>query len=120
MRPELRSNPDVYKIGCTSTSVSERIKNAKHEATYLYSDVEIVATYNCYNVSSHDVEQAIHTFLDGVRLDITIPNDNGNLEKPREWFVVGLHIIDEIVQLIQNHSINEYVYDKKNDCIVKK
>ena len=120
MRPEFRKEKNIYKIGCTKTSVSERIKNAKNEATYLFADVEIVATYRCYNVSSLEVEQSIHTFLDSVRIDISIPEDNGTIARPREWFKVSLHVVDEIVQLLENNTINEYVYDKKTDTILKK
>ena len=120
MRPEFRKEKNIYKIGCTKTSVSERIKNAKNEATYLFADVEIVATYRCYNVSSLEVEQSIHTFLDSVRIDISIPEDNGTIARPKEWFKVSLHVVDEIVQLLENNTINEYVYDKKTDSILKK
>ena len=120
MRSEFRHDKNIYKIGCTKTSVSERIKNAKNEATYLFADVEIVATYRCYNVSSLEVEQSIHTFLDSVRMDISIPEENGTIARPREWFHVSLPVIDEIVQLLENKTINDYVYDKKTDCILKK
>lgn len=120
MRPEFRHDKNIFKIGCTKTSVSERIKNAKNEATYLFADVEIVATYRCYNVSSMEVEQSIHTFLDSVRMDISIPEDDGSIARPREWFHVSLPVIDEIVQLLENKAINDYVYDKKTDCILKR
>ena len=120
LNPKFRNEKNFYKIGCTKTSVTERIKNAKNEATYLFSDVEIVATYRCYNVSSFDVEQAIHTFLDSVRVDISIPDTDGSVARPKEWFVVGLNIVDEIVQLLLNNTINDYMYDKRTDCIIKK
>ena len=117
---KLRGEKDVYKIGCTTTSVSERIKNAKNEATYLFADVEIVETYKCYNISAHEVEQAIHSFLDNVRLEINIPDMNGNIAKPREWFNVKLEIVDEIVELLQSNTINNYVFDKRSGRIVQR
>lgn len=120
LHPQFKNEKNLYKIGCTKTSVTERIKNAKNEATYLFSDVDIVETYRCFNVSSYDVEQSIHTFLDSVRLDISILDIDGTIAKPKEWFIVSLPIIDEIIQLLLNNSINEYVYDKKSECIVKK
>lgn len=120
LRPEFRNEKNMYKIGCTKTSVSERIKNAKKEATYLYSDVEVVATYRCYNVSSVYVEQSIHTFLDSVRMDVAIPEQDGSISRPREWFRVSLKTIDEIVQLLEENIINDYIYDKRTDCILKK
>ena len=50
---EIKSRKDLYKIGFSSRSVDERIKNAKNEATYLYADVKKVATYGCYNRNAH-------------------------------------------------------------------
>ena len=120
LHPKLRGEKDIYKIGCTTTSVSERIKNAKNQATYLFADVEIVETYKCYNISAHDVEQAIHSFLDNVRLNIDIPDTNGNIAKPREWFHVKLEIVEEIVELLQNNTINNYIFDKRSGRIVQR
>lgn len=120
LHPRLRDEKDIYKIGCTTTSVSERIKNANKEATYLYADVEIIETYRCYNISAHEVEQLIHSFLDSVRLDIDIPLQGGSYAKPREWFNVKLDVIDEIVELLQNNTINSYVYDKRSGRILQK
>jgi len=120
LHPKFKGIDNIFKIGCTRTSVSERIKNAKNEATYLFADVEIVATYRCYNVNAYDVEQAIHTFLDSVRLDIDIPDANGALQKPREWFSVSFDIVEETIELLQNNEINNYIYDKKSNRIVKK
>ena len=120
LHPRLRNEKDIYKIGCTTTSVSERIKNANKEATYLYADVEIVETYRCYNISAYDVEQSIHSFLDSVRLDIDIPIQGGTIAKPKEWFNVKLEVIDEIVELLQNNTINSYLYDKRSGRILQK
>lgn len=120
LRPEFRNERNMYKIGCTKTSVTERIKNARKEATYLYADVEVVATYRCYNISSVSVEQSIHTFLDSVRIDISIPEQDGSISRPKEWFRVSLKTIDEIVQLLGEGKINDYIYDKRTDCILKK
>lgn len=120
LHPRLRNERDIYKIGCTTTSVSERIKNANKEATYLYADVEIVETYRCYNISAYDVEQSIHSFLDSVRLDIDIPIQGGTIAKPKEWFNVKLEVIDEIVELLQNNTINSYIYDKRSGRILQR
>ena len=120
LHPKFKGMDNIYKIGCTKSSVSERIKNSKNEATYLYADVEVVATYRCYNISVFDVEQAIHSFLDSVRLDIVIPDDEGNLQRPKEWFAVSLDIIEEIVQLLQDNSLSQYVYDKRSNKILKR
>ena len=66
------------------------------------------------------MEQSIHTFLDSVRIDISIPEQDGSISRPKEWFRVSLKTIDEIVQLLGEGKINDYIYDKRTDCILKK
>ena len=41
---ELSNIQNLYKIGFASNSVDDRIKNAKNEATYLFADVNKIAT----------------------------------------------------------------------------
>lgn len=118
--PYLKGIDNIYKIGCTKTSVSQRIKNATNDATYLYADVEVVETFRCYNIKAYDVEQTIHSFLDSVRLDIQIPGANNSVQKPKEWFIVSLDVIEEIVKLIQADAINQYLYDSRCNKILKK
>lgn len=36
---------------------------------------------------------------------------------PREWFVVPLHIIDEVIQLLLNGNITNYRYDTEMEKI---
>ena len=86
---------DLYKIGFTTQSVEERIVNAKNQATYLYADVEIVATWKVYNVKSVEVENAIHRLFDKVQLQINIGGHT-----PKEWYVVPFSIIDEAINLL--------------------
>ncbi len=93
--PDITKYRNLYKIGFTRGSVEERIANAKNEATYLYADVEIVATWDVYNVKSNAVEDAIHQLFDKVQLQVTV---NGH--KPKEWYVVPLRIIDEAINIL--------------------
>ena len=93
--PDITKYRNLYKIGFTRASVEERIANAKNEATYLYADVEIVATWDVYNVKSNAVEDAIHQLFDKVQLQVTV---NGH--KPKEWYVVPLRIIDEAINIL--------------------
>ena len=102
--PQIRAIKDLYKIGFTSGSVQERIRNAINESTYLYAPVEIVATYQVFNVSANKFETAIHHTLSGNNLDVSILGANGKMLIPKEWFVVSLEelqqVIDEIVLAI--------------------
>ena len=37
---------------------------------------------------------------------------------PREWFHVKLEIVAEIVELLQDNTLNNYVFDKRTGRIV--
>ena len=107
----INSIKDLYKIGFSSTSVDDRIKNAKNEATYLFADVAKVATYKVYNRNAYKLESLLHKFLSSTCLDIEFTNDNGQRINPREWFVVPFDVIEETIQLIINGNILNYIYD---------
>lgn len=102
---------DLYKVGFASNSVDERIKNAKHEATYLYADVRKVATYKVYNRNADKLESLLHRFFANACLDIDLFNEKGQRLNPREWFVVPFDVIEETIQLILNENIVNYEYD---------
>ena len=102
---------DLYKVGFASNSVDERIKNAKHEATYLYADVQKVATYKVYNRNADKLESLLHRFFANACLDIDLFNEKGQRLNPREWFVVPFDVIEESIQLILNENIVNYEYD---------
>lgn len=118
--PKLKNVPDIYKIGSTTTSVTERIKNAINEPTYLYSGVTLVESYRCYNMGARELEDRIHTFFDKVRLNINIPDDSGAVISPREWFCVNLAAISEAIDLILRNKENEFVYDPSSRKIIAK
>lgn len=108
----------IHKIGVTGGSVKTRIANAKQDPTYLMADVEIVATYELYNISRTKLENILHRFFDSAKLDIEINDRFGKPVMPREWFLVPLFIVDEVVEKIKDGSISEYRYDTKNVKLV--
>lgn len=113
-KKELASIKDLYKIGFATNSVDDRIKNAKNEATYLFSDVKKVATYKVYNRNADKLENLLHRFFANACLDIDLFNDKGQRLNPREWFVVPFEVIEETIQLILNENIVNYEYDTVN------
>lgn len=117
---QIASIKDLYKIGFSSTPIDERIKNAKNEATYLFSDVSKVATYACYNRNADKLEQLLHRFFASACLNIDLFNENGQRLSPREWFVIPFEIIEEAIQLILSEEISHYKYDSENKLIVRK
>jgi hypothetical protein len=101
----------VHKIGVTNMSVEQRIAGARLQPTFLMADVEVVATYELYNISRAKLENLVHRIFEPARLDIEIKDRFGNPIIPREWFLVPVFVIDEAVERIKDGTITEYRYD---------
>jgi hypothetical protein len=101
----------VHKIGVTNMSVEKRIAGAHLQPTFLMANVEIVATYELYNINRTKLENLIHRVFAEARLDIEIKDRFGQPVKAREWFLVPLFVIDEAVEKIKDGTLVEYVYD---------
>lgn len=108
----------IHKIGVTGGKVETRIAGAENDATYLLADVEVVATYKLHNLNRTRLENIFHRLFGAAQLDLTIEDRFGHPVKPREWFLVPLHVIDEAVERIRNGSITEVVYDPKTAQLV--
>jgi len=112
--PLVAENRDVlHKIGVTGGDVERRIANARLDPTFLMADVEIVATYELFNINRGKLENLIHRFFDAARLDIEIKDRFGNPVTPREWFLAPLFVIDEAVEKIKDGTISQYIYDPR-------
>ncbi len=110
--PLIAENRDlVHKIGVTNLEVEKRIAGARLQPTFLMSDVEVVATYELYNISRTKLENLIHRIFASAQLDVTIHDRFGNPVRPREWFFVPIHVIDQVVERIRAGTIGEYEYD---------
>ncbi len=117
--PIVQQNREVlHKIGVTGGSVERRIANAVHDATYLLADVEVVATYQLFNINRTKLENLIHKFFASARLDIGIKDRFGQPVQPREWFLVPLYAIDQAVEHIKDGTIDQYRYDPLNAALV--
>ncbi|MBJ7555453.1 GIY-YIG nuclease family protein [Marinomonas spartinae] len=108
----------IHKIGVTGGSVKTRIANARQDPTYLMAEVDVVATYELYNINRTKLEHLLHRFFEPSKLEIQINDRFGNPVIPREWFFVPLFIIDEVVEKIKDGSISQYRYDAKNVKLV--
>lgn len=110
--PDIAPNRNVlHKIGVTSSNIETRIANAKLDPTFLMADVEVVATYDLFNINRVKLEKLIHRFFSAARLDFSITDRFGNPVKPREWFLVPMSAIDSAVQKIQDGTISEFEYE---------
>lgn len=101
----------IHKIGVTGGNVATRIAAAENDATYLLAGVEIVAEYKLFNINRTKLEKLIHKFFADAAYDIEITDRFGKPVRPREWFLVPLHVIDEAVERFKDGTITEYSYD---------
>lgn len=118
--PFIAANREViHKIGVTGGEVKARVANAKKDATYLLADVDIVATYKLANINRTKLEQLLHKFFAGARLDFELKDRFGFEVAPREWFLVPLPVIEEAVQKLIEGTIGDYRYDTKSARLLK-
>lgn len=110
--PLVTANRDlVHKIGVTNMSVEKRIAGAPLQTTYLMAGVEIVATYELYNINRTKLENLLHRIFEPARLDIEIMDRFGRPAIPKEWFLVPLYVINTAVEKIKDGTIAEFMYD---------
>lgn len=109
----------IHKIGVTGGKVETRISGAEKDATYLLAGVEVVATYKLHNINRVRIENLFHKIFSAAQIDINIDDRFGNPVKPREWFLVPLHVIDEAVQRFKDGTIADVVYNKGTASFVE-
>jgi len=113
--PVVHQNSEiVHKIGVTGGDVKKRISNAKVDPTFLMADVEVIATYKLANINRTKLEKVIHKFLAAAKLDIETKDRFGQLVKSREWFLVPIFIIDQMVDKIRDGIVGDYYYDPRS------
>lgn len=109
----------IHKIGVTGSKIETRIANARHDATYLLADVEVVRTYELANVQRHKLESLLHRFFASAQLDLEIEDRFGNKVRPREWFLLPLSAIEEAIDRIMDGSLSDYRYEPKKAGLVR-
>lgn len=108
----------LHKIGVTGGKVETRISNAVNDPTYLLAEVEVVATFELIDINRTKLENLLHKIFDGARLDLTIHDRFGKPVNPREWYLVPLPVINEVVAKIIDGSITQYQYDPRTAKLV--
>jgi hypothetical protein len=109
----------IHKIGVTGGDVKKRLANAKKDPTYLLADVEIVQTFKLANINRKKLENLLHKFFADVRLDLELKDRFGFGVEPREWFLVPLPVILEVVEKLKDGTLAEYFYDTEKARLVK-
>lgn len=110
----------IHKIGVTGGDVKSRIANAKKDPTYLLADVEIVATFKLMNIKRRELETLLQKFFGGARLELELTDRFGAPVKPREWFLVPLEIIEEVIEKIEKGTIDQFRYDRETASLAQR
>lgn len=118
--PQVSAIKNLHKIGFSTTSVEQRLKNASKSPTYLMAPVEVLADYRLYNVRASWLEHLLHRVFAEVRLDLTQIDQNSRDYDPSEWFVVPLKTINTAISMIMSGEITDYVYDKAQHRLVER
>ena len=101
---------ELYKIGYTSTTVEERIKNAANEPTYLCAPVIIMEQWKCQNLNARALETFLHRFFASEQKQIQVHN-KGKTQVASEWYHVPLDVLEKTIPLIICGEIVNYRYD---------
>lgn len=119
-KEEISSISNLYKIGYSNIEIPERIKNAEREATYLYSPVEFIAGWQCYNMNPQKFEHLLHNFFGRACLNIDVFDEKGQRYTPREWFIAPFDVIRQAVELLITGKIVDYKYNPETEVIERK
>ncbi len=118
--PTIASHRDlVHKIGITGGSVERRIAGAVDDPTFLLAEVDVIATYKLFDIDRPKLERLIHRVLDSVRFDAELTDRFGKPFRPREWFMVPLPVIDEIVRRIEDGTLTGMVFARTSATLVR-
>ena len=119
--PVVEKNRDIiHKIGVTSGCIKRRVAGANLQPTFLMANVDIVATYELYNIDRRSFERLIHKIFANARIDIKVKDRFGRHVVPKEWFLVPFSVIDQAIKKIMNNTISSYVYDPNSARLVKR
>ncbi len=116
---QIASIQNLFKIGYSKTEVTERIRNADKEPTYLMAPVDYIAGWKCFNINPQKFEQLIHNFFGNSCLEIDVFDEKGKRYTPREWFIAPIEVIEQTIELIINGKVINYKYDAVNTTIIK-
>lgn len=119
-RPEIKNQKNLFKIGYTKNTTEQRIKGAKKDPTYLMADVHVVTDYQCFNMNAEKFEDLVHKFFAEVCLNADVIDSEGNLFKPKEWFIAPFEIIEQAIHYIINGEIVNLKYDPVKQEIVNR
>lgn len=118
--PQIAQQADLFKIGFSSVAVEQRIKKAEDDPTYLMAAVQVITSFECYNLNPQKLELILHKFFGKVCLEVDVFDRSGKRHTPREWFIAPLPVIEEAIRLTISGEIIDYRYDSETKLIKRK
>lgn len=118
--PKITTISNLYKIGVTTGTVANRVKNAANDPTYLMAPIKIIEDYRLtgeYNPQK--LEDLIHQIFGHAKVELQIVVTGGVLYTPQEWYSVPLDAVLEAVEFIASGEIVNYHYDSSTQRIVE-
>ncbi len=109
----------IHKIGVTGGEVKDRVVNAKKDPTYLLADVEIVATFKLANINRKRLEALLQKFFSSARLDVELKDRFDIPVKPKEWFLVPLEVIEQVIEKIKAGTLDQFRYDPETASLIR-
>lgn len=116
-RDELKRFHHLHKIGFSKNRGELRAKSSQMDATFLFSEVDIIAEWALYDSNPQQVEYRLHQFFYEQRLNMTLKVGSQDY-KPSEWFDVDIINIEKALQLIFQGKINQYQFDSASKKIL--
>ena len=118
--PALRAIRHLHKIGYTERSLESRIRAAERQQTYLEAPVQIVTSFECFNLDPRRFERLVHAMLYHQRINVLLHSRDGGTYRPREWFDVPLETARDVVNRIVDGTITKYRMDNTTGRLVEK
>ncbi|WP_301583715.1 GIY-YIG nuclease family protein [Halomonas alkaliantarctica] len=118
--PALAGIRNLHKIGYSEKALEKRLAGAERQQTYLEAPVQIVASFECYNLDPRRFERLVHAMLHQQRVNVLLHSRDGSTYRPREWFDVELDAAREIVTRIVDGTIVKYRVDNTTGRLVGK
>ncbi len=108
----------IHKIGVTG-DIDRRFLNASNDPTFLIADVEVMKTYELFNINSSKLEHLLHRIFENAKLNLELTDRWGKPYRPKEWYLVPLSEIEEAVNRIMDGTITDYYYDTTKAKLTK-
>jgi len=84
------------------------------------ADVHLVAEYRAYNFAPEKLESLLHRFFGNACLNIDLYDSEGQLYRPREWFIAPYGIINQAILSMLDGEIVDYRYDEVRKEMVRR